>query len=94
MKAVQRVIKPKLVVMTAKKIGGPTNLMTTVAGSWKQIEETVNMKIAIEYRSPVKDKSESIDVTAAEDMMPLSKRFKLHSKPAIEQSRISTFRRI
>ena len=46
MKAVDSVMMPKSVVMVAKKIRGPTMRRQMVAGSWKHIEDTVNMKIA------------------------------------------------
>ena len=46
MKAVDRVTMPKRMVTMVKKIRGPTMRRHIVAGSWKQMEETVKMKIA------------------------------------------------
>ena len=46
MNAVDRVMMPKRVVMVAKKMRGPTTRRQIVAGSWKQIDETVKMKMA------------------------------------------------
>jgi hypothetical protein len=46
MKAVERVMTPKRVVMVEKKMRGPTMRRQIVAGSWKQMDETVKMKMA------------------------------------------------
>lgn len=92
MKAVQRVIRPKQTVVQLKKAGGPTRRIMMVAGSWAQMDATVKMKMATEKRFPVKSKSLGIDVTAAEEMMPLSSKFKLHRMPAMVHSLKSILR--
>lgn len=94
MNAVQNVISPNSTVVQLKKMGGPTNLMMIVAGSCAHIDAIVKMKMATEKRFPVNCRSCGIDVTAAEEMIPLSSRFKLHRMPAMVHNRRSTFRRI
>lgn len=89
--AVHKVIKPKAVVVQAKKMGGPIKRIIRVAGSCAQMDATVKMKIATENLLPVRPKSSGIEVTEAEDMMPLSSRLRLQSSPAIVHNRRSTF---
>ncbi len=94
MNAVQRVIRPKQTVTVAKNRRGPTMRTSIVEGSWNIMLLTVKMKIDTEKRSPVSPRSCGIDVTAADEMIPLSRRLRLHSRPAIVQSRRSTLRLI
>lgn len=89
-----RVIRPKAMVVKAKNILGPIRRTAMVAGSWKQRAAIVNIRMATEYRFPsASPRSFNIDVTDALEMMPLSSKFKLQSKPAIVHSRRSTFDR-
>jgi hypothetical protein len=90
MKAVQRVMRPKQVVIVAKKRRGPMKRRRIVEGSWKMMLLRVNIQMETEYRFPVKSRSLSIDVTEAEEMMPLSSKLRLQSRPAIVQRRRST----
>jgi len=81
---------PKQVVMLAKKRRGPMKRKRIVDGSWKVMLATVNMNIETEYLFPLRSRSSSIDVTEAEEMMPLSSKLRLHSRPAMVQRRRST----
>ena len=85
----QKVMIPKVMVVNAKKVLGPTILTASVAGSWKQTFATVNKRIETEKRLPTKSRSLSILVTDAEERMPLSRRSRLQSIPAMIQSRKS-----
>ena len=91
MKAVHSVINPNKTVVQLKNIGGPTNLIAIVAGNWAHIEATVKMNIATENLFPVSPRSSGIEVTAADESIPLSSRFKLHRIPAIVHSLRSIF---
>lgn len=89
MNAVQNVIRPKQKVAVAKKGRGPTMRTRTVEGNWNIMLLTVKMKIDTEKRLPVSPRSCGIDVTEAEERIPLSSRLRLQRRPAIVQSRKS-----
>ena len=93
MKAVDSVITPKSVVIVLKKTRGPITRRRMVAGSWKQILDTVKMKMATLKRLPVRDRSVGMLVTEAEERMPLSRRLREQRMPAMVQRRRSTLRR-
>jgi hypothetical protein len=86
---------PKENVMNENQILGPNVLTAIVEGSWKAMLAIVKMKMETEYRLPTSNsRSLNMEVTEAEDMTPLSRRLRLHNKPAILQRRKSTFNRI
>lgn len=86
------VIKPNDKVMHVKKILGPRRRTMMVAGSWKHTLATVKIRIATEKRFPrSSSRSCSMDVTEALEIIPLSIRFRLASKPPIVQSLRSIF---
>ncbi|KAG9796038.1 hypothetical protein KCU88_g305, partial [Aureobasidium melanogenum] len=87
MAAVHMVIKPNAQVIVEKNILGPTSRNKIVAGSWKHTEATVKMNMETEYLSPLRSRSDSMLVTDADEMMPLSSRFKLQRTPAIPVDR-------
>jgi hypothetical protein len=57
----------------------------TVEGSWKKMLLIVKIKMDIKYRLPVRSRSSSVDVTEAEEIIPLRCRLRLRSKPAMVQ---------
>lgn len=90
--AVHSVMMPKQNVMNANQILGPNVLTAMVDGSWNAILAMVKIKMDTEYRLPTSSsKSLSMDVTEADEMTPLSSRFKLQRMPAMVQRRRSTF---
>ncbi|OJD20912.1 hypothetical protein ACJ73_07749 [Blastomyces percursus] len=93
MKVVHKVITPKQTVIRENHRRGPTKRTAIVDGSWKTTLDMVKMKIATEYRFPSSARSGIMLVTEAEEMMPESRRFKLHRIPEMVHSRRSTFRR-
>ena len=88
-----RLIRPKAKVTNEKNIRGPTRRTAMVAGSWKHTPDTVKMRIEMEKRLPwFSPRSLCMLVTEALEIRPLSRRLRLHSKPAMVQSLMSTFR--
>jgi hypothetical protein len=85
-KAVHKVTGPTQNVTVAKNTRGPTTRTGIVEGSWNTILLTVKMNMAMEKRLPVRSRSFGIEVTEADEIMPLSRRLRLHRRPAIEQS--------
>ncbi len=94
-KPVHRVMRPNRNVMLLNQMRGPKVRTATVQGSWNAMLDRVKTKMATEKRLPwSKPKSESIEVTDALEMTPLSRRSRLQRIPAIVHSRRSTFSRM
>lgn len=92
-KAVPIVTTPNPIVMTGKNLLGPYVRTAIVAGSWKTMLANVKMNMLTQYLLPDKPRSSRIEVTLAELMIPLSRRFRDARIAAIEHSRRSTFSR-
>ena len=87
-----KLIRPKPKVTKEKKMRGPMRRTAMVAGSWKHTPATVKMRMETEKRLPwSKPRSLSMLVTEALEMRPLSRRLRLHNRPAMVHSLMSTF---
>ena len=87
-----KLIRPKPKVTTEKNMRGPMRRTAMVAGSWKHMPDTVKMRMEREKRLPWSNpRSLSMLVTEALEIRLLSRRSRLHNRPAMVHSLISTF---
>lgn len=91
--AVHKVTIPKAQVIVGKNSLGPNLRTAMVDGSWNTIEEIVKMNILTLYRLPCRSRSSRIDVTLADEMIPLSSKLREQRMAAIEHNRRSILRR-
>jgi hypothetical protein len=81
--------------MKENQILGPKVRTAMVEGSWNAMLAIVKMKMEMEYLLPTSSsRSESMEVTDALEMTPLSRRLSEQRRPAMLQRRRSTFRRM